>query len=191
MASYAFLSLWFREFSIEKGVSHLETLLGLFPASAQRPGFRLVVRSLSPAESPSLEADMLVAQADVRVAASEFLHNDTAYEVTAHWDRWQPRGGNDWEQAPVMAEFVLQGEEFDNARYRELGHLQVNLGPEHLYLGLPDRAPDTSFRYARENVRCLYAFMRPREKQLPLSGQRLWAEGEPDFANRTEQILGR
>ena len=198
MANHAYLSLWFRDFTIETGLAHLEKVLSHFPVSAQQPGLRLVVRSLDPGQSPSLEADLLTAPADVRAAAAEFLHDDTAYEVTAYWDLWQPRE-EEWEQAPSPVEFLLAGEEFDAARYREAGHLQVNLGPEHLYLGLPDRGPDTWLRPVRENVRRLFAFLRSLEKELPLAdlpagelgqaGWRLWSEGDPDFSVRSEQLL--
>ena len=189
MANYAYLRLWFRDFAIEKGLTHLEALLGLFPVSAARPGFRLVVRSLDPGQSPSLEADLLATPGDVRTAASEFPHEDTAYEVTAYWDLWKLRVEKDWEQAPSPAEFLLHGEQFDAGRYREAGHLQVNLGPEHLYLSPADHPQDLSFRYTRENVRRLYAFLRALEQQLPLAQRRLWSEGEPDFGPRIEQIL--
>jgi len=197
MANYAYLSLWFRDFTIEKGLTHLEALLGLFPVSAARPGlpagqagFRLVVRSLDLGQTPSLEADLLATPADVRTAASEFPHEDTAYEVTAYWDLWQPRGQADWEQGPAPAEIILRGEEFDPDRVAaERDHLQVNLGPENLYLSPAGPPQDLSIRYTRENVRRLYAFLRALEKQLPLSQRRLWSEGEPDFSARTEQLL--
>jgi hypothetical protein len=188
VANYAFLSLWFRDFGIETGLGHLEKALSHFPVSAQHPGFRLVVRSLDPGQSPSLEADLLATPADVRAAATEFLHDDTAYEVTAYWELWQPQE-EVWEQAPSPVEFLLAGEEFDAARYREAGHLQVNLGPEQLYIGGPERELDTWLRPVRENARRLYAFLRSLEKELPLAEWRLWSEGQPDFSARTEELL--
>ena len=203
MANYAFLSLWFREFTIASGLTHLEKVLSHFPVSAQQPGLRLVVRSLDPGQSPSLEVDLLATPADVRAAAAEFLHDDTAYEVTAYCDLWQPRAEGAWEQAPMPVEFLLAGEEFDAARYREVGHLQANLGPETLYLQvMPSPTPSEagpSLRFARENVRRLFAFLRSLEKELPLAdlpagelgqaGWRLWSEGDPDFSVRSEQLL--
>jgi hypothetical protein len=196
VANYAYLSLWFRDFNIEKGLTHLEKALAHFPVSAQQPGlpagqagFRLVVRSLDPGQSPSLEADLLATPADVRAAAAEFLHDDTTYEVTANWELWLPRGEASWEQAPSPVEFLLAGEKFDAARYGEAGHLQVNLGPEQLYLGLSDRAPETWLRPVRENARRLYAFLRSLHEELPLAESRLWSEGEPDFGARSQQLL--
>ncbi|MFQ5664255.1 MAG: hypothetical protein ACE5HL_10530, partial [Terriglobia bacterium] len=213
MANYAYFSLWFRDFTIEKGIAHLEALLSLFPVSSARPGFQLVIRSLDAAQSSSLEADLLAAPAAVRKLAAQFLHEDTAYEVTTYWDLWQLRVPDvpslEWQQAPSQVEFLLQGEEFDDARYRETGHVLMNLGFEHLYIDpaasldfardkgaagrdvLGEAAPQdhTHRRYLRQNIRRIYAYARQVEKSLPLVRQRLWSEGEEDFARRTEQSL--
>ncbi|MGH9509634.1 MAG: hypothetical protein ACRD2M_06845, partial [Terriglobales bacterium] len=113
MADYAYLSAWFREFTVERGLRHLEAALTLFPQSAARPGFRLAVRSLGPEESPTLERDLIAAPADVHMLAAEFLHEDTAYEVTAFWDLCKPRPGGRWERAPAQVEFLLMGAEYD------------------------------------------------------------------------------
>ncbi len=189
MGNHAYLSLWFREFSIEKGLAHLEKALGLFPLSGMRPGFRLVVRSLDPGESPTLEADLLATPADVRAAAAEFLHEDTCYEVTAWWDRWQPGGAGGWQTASAPVEFLLHGEQFDDGRYREAGHLLINVGPEALYLGAANEPAEVWQRCAQENVRGLFALLRSLEEELPLAERRLWSEGEDDFATRAEQLL--
>lgn len=195
MPNYAFLSLWFRDFTIEKGLAHLEALLTLFPLSPARPGFRLLIRSLDEAQSPTLEAELLAAPGAVQKLAAQFLHDDTAYEVTAYWDLWQARpnagAALDFQQAPSAVEFTLQGEAFDNARYRESGHVAVNLGPELLYLGPADIPWETHHRYTRENVRRLYAYLRQVEKSLPIAERRLWSEGEVDFPGCTEEILAR
>lgn len=137
MANYAYLGLWFRDFTIERGVAHLGALLTLFPVSPTRPGFRLVIRSLDPAQSSTLEADMLAAPAAVEKLAAQFLHNDTSYEVTAWWELWQARPAAPlWEQVPTPVGLLNQGEESDDARYRETGHVVCRLG-----LGLSISAP--------------------------------------------------
>ncbi|MFQ5778423.1 MAG: hypothetical protein ACE5IP_10500 [Terriglobia bacterium] len=171
MANYAYLSLWFRDFTIERGIAHLGALLTLFPVSDARPGFRLVIRSLDPAQSSTLEADMLAAPTAVEKLAGQFLHNDTSYEVTAWWELWQarPAATPGWEQRPAPVGLLLQGEEFDDARYRETGHVILNLGFEHLYtdpaagaagLDISGRSAaqeESNRRYLRENVHRLYA----------------------------------
>lgn len=193
MANHAYLNLWFRDFTIERGLAHLEALLTLFPVSAARPGFRLVIRSLDPAQSSSLEADMLAVPAAVRKLAGQFLHNDTSYEVSAWWDLWRTRAADTpapgWRQEPSPVEIVLHGEEFDEARFRESGHVVCNLGFDHLYLGSPQTPGQAARRYLRENVRRLYGYLRQIEKSLPLAERRLWSEGEENFGARTESLL--
>ena len=189
MADFAYLSLWFNEFSVERGLHHLEAVLQLFPQSAGRPGFRLVVRSLGPQESPTLERDLIASPADVRALASEFLHEDTAYEVTAWWDLWQPpEGRGDWQQAPAPVEFLLEGEGYDPSRDPEAReHLVVSLGPESLYLP-PEEANDAA-HWCRENARRLHLFLRDVQKSLPLERHSLWAEGREDFAEATRRLV--
>jgi hypothetical protein len=190
MANYAYLSLWFQDFRIEKGLAHLEAVLAAFPVSPLRPGFRLVVRSLDLTQSPSLEAELLASPADVRAAAAEYLHEDTVYEITAHWNLWLLREEEEWEEGPSPVEILLHGEEFDAGRFREAGHLQMKLSHEHLYLVPTGRSPQDYLRYVRENARRLLTFLRTLEKLLPLAERKLWSEGEPAFGQRVEEILG-
>lgn len=220
MANYAFLSLWFRDFTIQRGTHHLEALLTLFPVSTSRHDFRMLIRSLDTAQNPTLERDLLTAPSAVRELADQFLHEDTSYEVTVHWDLWQARTAAgpslEWEQSPARVELLLQGEQFDEARYRETGHVLLNLGFEHLYTGHADvlsgaeirpedftnraeyefifalqdpQVLETYRRRTRENIRRLYSYVRQVEKGLPVKKRRLWSEGEADFARRTEKIL--
>ena len=190
MASYAYLSLWLRDFRIESGLAHLEAALGLFPVSAERPSFRLVVRSLDQAQSPSLEADLLASPAGLRAAASEYLHEDTVYEVTAHWNLWLLSEEDEWQQGPSPVEILLHGEEFDAKRFRDAGHLQMKLGHERLYVVPSERSPQDYLRYTRENARRLFTFLHRVEGSLPLAERRLWSEGDPTFAQRLEDTLG-
>jgi len=195
VADYAYLSLWFREFTIERGLRHLEAALTLLPQSAARPGFRLIVCSLGPEESPTLERDLIAAPADVHAVAAEFLHEDTAYEVTAFWDLWQPQpaaAGNKWEWAPSQVEFLLQGAEYDpdtDPAARE--HLQIGIGRENLFIGRAATPQESSREPLRGNVERLYAFLSDLKKSLPVERHTLWSEGSQDFARLTEQLLAR
>jgi len=183
MADYAYLDLSFKEVSIERGLHHLDAVLQLFPQSAARPGFRLIVRSLGPGESPTLERDLIASPADVRALASEFLHEDTAYEVTAWWDLWQPPAGRgDWKQSPSPVEFLLEGEEYDPSRDPEAReHLVLSLGLESFYLA-PEEPADDATHWRRENARRLHVFLCDIRKSLPLARHSLWSEGREDFA---------
>jgi hypothetical protein len=196
MADYAYLSVWFREFTAERGLRHLEAALTLFPQSAARPGFRLVVRSLGPEESPTLERDLIAASADVHALAAEFLHEDTAYEVTAFWDLWQPRPASQWKQAPSPVEFLLQGAEYDPgadpaADPTARAHLLINLGRENLFIGRSAVPQESSREPLRGNVERLYGFLRDLQKSLPVERHQLWSEGNQDFARLAEQLLAQ
>ena len=185
-----YLSLAFKDFTIERGLHHLVGALQLFPQSAGRPGFRLVVRSLGPEEGSTLERDLIATPADVRALASEFLHEDTAYEVTAWWDLWQPvEGRQEWTQAPSPVEFVLEGEEYDPSRdSSEHEHIVATLGPESLYFP-PEDAKDAGPQ--RENARRLLVFLRDLQKSLPLERHSLWSEGREDFAEAARRLVSQ
>lgn len=220
MANFAFLSLWFHDFTIQKGTHHLEALLTLFPLSTARRDFRLLIRSLDTTQQPTLERDLLATPSAVRELAEQFLHQDTSYEVTAHWDLWHAHTtagpSLEWNQTPSRVELLLQGEQFDQGRYRETGHVLLSLGFEHLYTGHADilsgaevrpedftnraehefifalqepQALEAYRRHTCENIRRLYSYLRQMEESLPTKERRLWSEGETDFARRTEQIL--
>lgn len=220
MANYAHLSLWFRDFNIERGIHHLEALLTLFPRSKDRSDFHLRIRSLDPSQAISLERELLPGPTEVQLLSCEFLHDDTSYEVTAFWDLWhwgQPEGLQlKWERNPTPVEFLLQGEQFDEGRFRATGHVLVRLGFEHYFTGhasiLTGAAPDpdafssrteSEFAWALqdpqalqmyrqhtyENVQTLYAFLQAALKSLPVERHRLWSEGEADFGKLTERIL--
>ncbi|MGH9861864.1 MAG: hypothetical protein ACRD35_00405 [Candidatus Acidiferrales bacterium] len=70
-----------------------------------------------------------------------------------------------WEQAPVGVEILLCGEAFDDAAFRETGHLQLNFGFDDLYL--PDPAEPEPSRHIRANAHLLHTFLRSLEKELP------------------------
>ena len=220
MANQSYLGLWFGDFTIKRGLHHLEALLTLFPASATRPDLHLIIRSLDSSQSVSLEHELDRDPAAIREPTSEFLHEDTGYEVTAHWDLWQWEQQEslklEWAERPSVAEFLLQGTEYDDGRSRDTGHLLLRLGAEHLFTGhagvltgaeirpedFTDRKENEFAwalreprnlrgyqRFTRENVRTLYGYLQEIEKSLPVERRRLWSEGEPAFEELTEKIL--
>jgi hypothetical protein len=190
VADYAYLSVWFREFTIERGLRHLEAALALFPQSAARAGFRLVVRSLAPEEGSTLERDLIASPADVHALAAEFLHEDTAYEVTTFWDLWQPRPASQWEQAPSEVELALQGTEYHpDGEADERAHLLINVGRESLFIGRAAVPQESSREPLRGNVERVYGFLADLRKSLPVERDRLWSAGNEDFARLTEQLL--
>jgi hypothetical protein len=139
MLNQSYLSLWFSDFTVERGTHHLEALLTLFPASATRPDLRLIIRGLDTTQSVTLERELDRDPAAIRSLASEFLHEDTGYEVTARWDLWQWEQQEglklEWTEQPSPVEFLLQGLEFDDKSYTDTGHVWIRLGAEHLFTG--------------------------------------------------------
>ena len=203
MANLAYLSIWFRDFTIERGTHHLEALLTLFPFAETRPDLRLVIRSLDPSQGVSAEEEGMADPELLRERCAEFLHDDTAYEVGAFWDLWQWERTDgpllEWSRTPSAIEFNLHGPDYD-ARAGETGHIWMHLGAENLYLHtdhggattgekLKPEEMDAYRRHIRENVMQLKAFVREMEESLPIERLRMWSEGETDFAAVTEQTL--
>jgi hypothetical protein len=221
MSNQSFLSVWCRDFSEETILERFGAFLATVPFSKARPGFtHLIVRAVDPAEWPVLEMDLRVAPFDaagIVEVAKDQLHSDCSYEVNAAWDLWGWDGATDhWKLDPQPLEIFCRGEEYDNAIWRENGHIEVNLGFEHLFtghaglLGLhtePQGAaeskeearfleamawPENLQRYqenTQENIRKLMDWMRQVEKAVPVERVRLWSEGEGDFEARLGEIL--
>jgi hypothetical protein len=222
MANRAYANIWYRQASDETAaLERLARFLGTVPFSASEPGFTyLVIRAIGPEEAPVLERDLrgwpLDAQGIVEIAAPH-AHPDSAYEVQAHWDLWvYDAVPGRLVSRPQRLEIQCYGEEYDDgSAWRENGHLQVNIGFEHLFTGhagllgfhgqpaAPEHPAEAEFLAAmshpenlrnyqektRENIRKLMEWMSVTEKALPVERYRLWSEGEENFEARLEEIL--
>lgn len=221
MSNQAFLSVWCKDFSEAKMLEQFTAFLATVPFSASKPGFtHLVIRAVDFAEVPILEQDFRsssLAPAGVAGLAVEHLHSDSAYEVRANWDLavFEGEPGR-WQSLPQPLEISCHGEEFDDQFWRGNGHMQANLGFEHLFTGhagllgfrrsaraepqSPEEArfltsmeaPANLQMYlekTRENIRKLFIWVRAIEKALPVDRIRLWSEGEENFEARLEEIL--
>ncbi len=221
MSNQAFLSIWCKDFSEAKMLDQFTAFLATVPFSASQPGFtHLVIRAVDFAEIPILEQDYRSSPlAPTRVAelTVEHLHSDSAYEVRANWDlsvfELQPAR---CQNLPQPLEISCHGEEFDDQFWRENGHMEANLGFEHLFTGHagllgfrraaraePQSTEEARFlasmeepanlqmylEKTRENIRKLFAWVRAIEKALPVDRIRLWSEGEENFEARLEEIL--
>lgn len=222
MANRAYASIWCRNASEETAtLERLAQFLGTVPFSLSEPGFTyLVIRAIGPEEAPVLERDLRGwppdAQGIVEIATPH-AHADSAYEVQAHWDLWVYDAGPErWVSRPERLEIHCYGEEYDDGgAWRENGHLQVDIGFEHLYTGhagllgfrgqpaAPEHPAEAEFLAAmshpgnlrnyqektRENIRKLMEWMSGTEKAMPVERYRLWSEGEENFEARLEEIL--
>jgi hypothetical protein len=221
MSNQSFLSIWCRDFSEEQILERFGAFLATVPFPTSKPGFtRLVVRAVDPAEWPVLELDLRDAPFDaagIIEVAKDHLHNDCSYEVNSAWDLWAWDDATDrWKLESLPLEISCHGEDYDNATWRGDGHIEVNLGFEHLFTGHAGllgmhpgaKAPAESQEEARfleamawpenlqryqektqENIRKLMDWVRHIENAVPVERIRLWSEGEGDFEARLDEIV--
>jgi len=220
MSNLAYLSVWFREFPEEQMLERFGKFLATVPFSASKPGFTyLTIRGVDASESPLLEQDLRSVPMDaagIIELAQDHLHSDCSYEVESNWDLWTLNPELGWKQEPQPLELLCHGEQYDDASWHENGHLQANLGFEHLFTGharllgfrkgerpvaeSPEEArfleamawPENLQRYqekTRENIRKLLDWSRQIEQDAAVDRVRLWSEGEDNFEARVEEIL--
>lgn len=221
MANQAYLGVWCKQFGEEQILQQFGAFLGTVPFSTKRPGFtRLTIRAVDASEAPVVEDDLRAAPVDaagIIEIIGEHIHGDSSYEVHAHWDLWEFDAATaKWANEPRGLEIFCHGEDYDEGFWRENGHIQVNLGFEHLFTGhagllgirqvgkraaeSPEEArfleamawPENLQAYhekTRENIRKLLDWVRQIEKAVPVEKARLWSEGEENFESRMEEIL--
>jgi hypothetical protein len=136
--------LWLEDPSENALLENFQCFLGTIPFSEQRPGFtELIVRAVSPAESPLMECDLRAVGVDagaVSAIVAEQRHSDSSYEVGAWWDLWtydaegEPEG-RAWRLQPQPLLILCNGEDYDDGIAREVGHIQVDVGFEHFFTG--------------------------------------------------------
>jgi|HubBroStandDraft_1064217.scaffolds.fasta_scaffold02207_3 hypothetical protein len=221
MSNQAYLSIWCKQFDEENLLPQFAAFLGTVPFSAAKPGFSyLVIRAIDASESPILEQDLRSVPLDpagIIEIARDHLNSDCAYEVETHWDLGTfDASSAKWIVEPQPLEIYCHGEDYDDAFWRENGHIEVKLGFEHFFTGhagllgirpgakavaeSPEEArfleamawPENLQRYhekTRENVRKLLDWVRRIEKAVAVEHLRLWSEGEENFEARLEEIL--
>jgi len=221
MSNHSYMSVWFQSFPEEHILERLGAFLGTVPFSAAKPGFTyLTVRAVDASETPVLEQDLRSLPPDasgIIEIARDHHHSDCSYEIRCFWDLTvfdAPTGK--WKVEPQPLEIVCYGEDYDAGIYQEEGHIQVNLGFEHLFTGhagllgirrngraaaeSPEEArfleamawPENLERYqekTRENIRKLFDWVQRTEKALPVERVRLRSEGEENLEIRLEEIL--
>jgi len=221
MANHSYLSVWCKEFGEEGMLAQFAAFLGTVPFSATQPGFTsLTIRAVDSSEAPILENDLRTAPLDAAGIVElirDQIHSDSSYEVRANWDLWEFDAATaKWSNGPRALEILCHGEDYDDEFWRENGHIQVDLGFEHLFTGhagllgirqagrrpaeSPEEArfleamawPENLQAYhekTRENIRKLLDWVRRIEKAIPIERARLWSEGEENFEARMEEIL--
>ena len=221
MSNQAYLSIWSKDFSEPHILEQFGALLSTVPFSPTKPGFtNLVVRAVDSTETAILEQDLRPLPLDaegVIELAKDHLHSDSAFEVSANWDLWTfDDNVARWQLQPQPLELFCHGEDYDDAIWREFGHLEVDLGFEHFFTGhagllgirqsarsRPESPEEARFLAAMErpenlrnyqektaeNIRRLFEWVRRIEKSVSVEKLRLWSEGEENFEARLEEIL--
>jgi len=221
MANQSYLSIWCKDFPEEHILERFEALLATVPFSAIKPGFSyLTVRALDATETPLYEQDLRalpLAAPEIVELVQPYLHSDSSFEVGSQWDLTVFEGASAKSKVePQALEIFCRGEDYDSGFWRENGHLQLNLGFEHLFTGhaglLGMRAsggnpaqsleeakfleamawPENLEKYqqkTRDNIRKLLDWISRIEKAVPVAQVRLWSEGEENFEARLEEIL--
>ena len=220
MSNQAYLRVWCKNFSEERMLEDFEKFLATVPFSAARPGFSyLIVRAVDSTEAPILEQDLRSVPLDaagIIELAKDHLHTDVSYEVRADWDLWVFDAQRKWTSEAHPLEIFCRGTDYDDGFWRENGHIEVNLGFEHLFTGhagllgmrrgerpaaesleearfLETMAwPENLQRYqekTRENIKKLLDWVRKIERAVPVERLSLWSEGEENFEARLEEIL--
>ncbi len=188
MADRFYLNLWFPSFGEEEIMPRTLAVLQQFPYSAARPGIGYVaVRAVNWSE-PVVTQETFRTGADPEVAvalASDFLHDDNAYEFEAYWDLWVPGEETEtWIRQPSPVRFLVHGTGFEDGIYQEAGHIQVDFGLDTPFLyEEPDLTPAAEER-VRVNVHTLVGFTSAVEKHCGMSGRLLWSESEENLAQK-------
>lgn len=221
MANQAYLGVWCKDFSEQRMIEQFGAFLGAVPFSTTRPGFtHLTIRAVDASETPIVEDDLRAAPLDadgIIGIIGDHVHSDGSYEVRAHWDLWEfePVSAK-WTNGPQGLDIYCHGEDYDDGFWRENGHIQVNLGFEHLFTGhagllgirqvgnaAAESSEEARFLEAMawpqnlqayhektcENIRKLLDWVRRIEKVVQVEQVRLWSEGEENFEARMEEIL--
>lgn len=203
-------------------LEQFRALLETVPFSVKKPGFTaFMIRAVDASEAPLLEHDLRAVPLDaagIIEMAQDHRHSDSSYEARANWDLWVfDANSAKWQSEPQTLEIFCHGEDYDDGFWRENGHIEVNLGFEHLFTGhagllgirrtahgaAPQSPEEARFLEAmawpenlqsyqektRENIRKLLDWVRQVEKAIPVDRIRLWSEGEENFESRLEEIL--
>lgn len=186
MPEQIFLSLWLRNYRFHNMLAHFQTLLELFPFSTQAPAApTMKIYAIEYAEPPAWEQRLPpgATASEVVEMAREFLHEDCACVVEAHWDLWQYEEG--WKLLPSPVTLSCHGPVFETLAG---DHLRIEAGLEAHFLPQPE-APGHLAR-VQSNIRSLLRLSRELEARLPVERRRLWTETGESFLEKFQASLG-
>ena len=188
MADPLYLSLWFPDFSGPAMLPHVLAVLQQFPFSTGRPGIcYLAVQPVSWNEASVLERRFSpgIAPEEAALVIADLIHDDYAYIFDAFWGLWTPDPGTgQWNLAPSLVKFIVQGEDFDEGAQEQTGHIEIDFGLDSPFLQETVELTDETQGKVRDNVTKLVEFTLKAEKNTRASGRLLWSESEENLAQK-------
>jgi hypothetical protein len=197
MADPLYLSLWFPDVEGPAMLPHILSVLQQFPFSESIPGITYIsVQPVSWNEASVLERRFVpgVRPEEALVVAADLVHDDYAYIFDAYWDLWTPAGsgaGGDWQLTPSRVKFTARGEEFDDAAYKQTGHIEVDFGLDSPFLQESLELTDDTKARVRDNVAKLVEFAMKAEKNTRANARLLWSESQENLAQKLVTRLQR
>jgi hypothetical protein len=202
MADQLYLSLWFPDFRFDSLPTALVKVLRQFPAvGASARVSAATVFPISWNEAPVYQRiysadegedsipELAVAQ------ATEFLHDDYAYEFEMKWDLWTPelQGELDpiWKKKPQAVRVVGFGPEFDEGFFEQNGHIRVDFGLESPFLQEEVELDTDAAEHVKENVQLLVDFTNAVQANTGISSRLLWSESGESLAEKLISRLQR
>jgi len=183
-----FLSLWFANFDVEDMLPRALSVMRQFPFSAERPGISYVaLHPVSWSEATVLEQRFTpgISPEQAVLVASDLLHEDYAYVFEAAWDLWIfSKEQHNWLRQPSLVRIIVHGEEFEEAVYRQEGHIEVDFGLDSAFLQEGVELTLEAESQVRANVQKLVEFTTKVEKSSGASGRLLWSESEENLAQK-------
>jgi len=198
MADRLYLSIWFPSFQEPEMLPRLLSVLRQFPFSTEHGGVGyLAIRSIS-WDQPIIFQETFDGRVEPERAlaiAGEFLHEDNAYELDVLWDLWVPVQDGDldetWVLRPQTVKFIVFGITFEDATFRQNGHIQVDFGLDAPFLFEEADFTNTLEQRIKSNVQKLVSFTSAVEQNCGISGRVLWSESEDNLAQKLIERLQR
>ena len=195
MADPLYLSLWFPCFTEQEMLPRTLAVMRQFPFSPEHPGIvSMAVHAISFAEPPVFEQtfDDQTDPAQAIALASEFVHDDHAFEFEAVWDLWVPGEQYDtWTKQPRPVRFICYGLQFEDGLAQERGHIEIDFGLDFPFLGEGVEIGEVGEMRIRENVAKLVAFTNAVEKSAGVRARLLWSESDENLAQKLVARLQR
>ena len=195
MADPLYLSVWFPSFSEQEMLPRTLAVMRQFPFSPEHPGIvSMAVHAISFSEPPVYEQtfDDQTEPTQAIALASEFVHDDHAFEFEAVWDLWVPGEQYDtWTKQPRPVRFLCYGLQFEDGLAEERGHIEIDFGLDFPFLGEGVEIGEVGEMRIRENVAKLVAFTNAVEKSCGVRARLLWSESEENLAQKLVARLQR